>query len=151
VPLILCFLVFFQFSAQATELKFKNYLVKNSETLMLIAFNQYRDYSLWRQILADNQDVLKDGPKLVNGMVIKLRLPLRPFEIESRQDQSPYLIKSGDTLGRISTKVYGVHKYWRDIYLNNRDQIKDPNLIFAGFTLYYRDLERRPAFDNRLY
>jgi hypothetical protein len=39
MPLILCFLVFFQVSAQATELKFKNYQVKNSETLMLIAFN----------------------------------------------------------------------------------------------------------------
>ena len=118
---------------------------------MLIAFNQYSDYSLWRQILADNQDVLKDGPKLVNGMVIKLRLPLRPFEIYPHQDQHPYLIKSGDTLGGISTKVYGIQKYWRDIYLNNREQIKDPNLIFAGFTLYYRDIKRKPAFVNRLY
>ena len=49
----------------------------------------------------------------------------------------------GETLGTISNKHYGVTKRWKDLYENNRPMIKDPNLIFAGFTLYYvpdRDL-----------
>ena len=50
---------------------------------------------------------------------------------------NPWVIRGGDTLGIISQEVYSTNSKWRDIYNNNRQLIKDPNLIFAGFTLYY--------------
>ena len=37
----------------------------------------------------------------------------------------------------ISKKKYGTPVRWKSIWDNNKPMIKDPNLIFAGFTLYY--------------
>jgi len=55
---------------------------------------------------------------------------------------NPYLIKSGDSLSLISKKVYGDWREWPAIHKNNPKQIRDPNLIFAGFTLYYLPLNK---------
>jgi nucleoid-associated protein YgaU len=43
----------------------------------------------------------------------------------------------GETLGTISSDKYGTPVKWRKIYDNNRPLIKNPNTIYAGFTLYY--------------
>jgi hypothetical protein len=59
-----------------------------------------------------------------------------------------YKIKKGDTLGSISTEVYGTSKKWRKLWENNKQLIRDPNRIFAGFYLYYTlspDEQNRPA------
>jgi nucleoid-associated protein YgaU len=32
---------------------------------------------------------------------------------------------------------YGTTRKWKKIYKNNEPLVRDPNLIFAGFTLYY--------------
>jgi hypothetical protein len=48
-----------------------------------------------------------------------------------------YLIKKGDTLGLISNDVYGTTRKWKKLWENNRQLIKDPNRIYAGFYLYY--------------
>ncbi len=48
-----------------------------------------------------------------------------------------YLIKRGDTLGTISGDVYGTRAKWKKLWENNRQLIKDPNKIYAGFSLYY--------------
>jgi len=46
-------------------------------------------------------------------------------------------------LGVISTKVYdGEKKYWKKLWENNKPMIRDPNLIFAGFTIFYQPLEQ---------
>ena len=49
-----------------------------------------------------------------------------------------YLIKRGDTLGVISNDVYGTTRKWKKLWENNRQLIKDPNKIYAGFYLYYQ-------------
>ena len=49
----------------------------------------------------------------------------------------PHLVQEGETLGSISEDKYGTPSKWRPIYENNRPLIKDPDLIFAGFTIYY--------------
>jgi nucleoid-associated protein YgaU len=40
--------------------------------------------------------------------------------------------KNTDCLWRIAQKVYKDAAYWPAIYIANRDQIKDPDLIFPG-------------------
>ncbi|RBL93688.1 LysM peptidoglycan-binding domain-containing protein [Chitinophaga flava] len=41
-----------------------------------------------------------------------------------------YEVKSGDNLSKIAKNYPGVS--WQDIYQANKDQIKDPNVIYPG-------------------
>lgn len=118
------------------------YEVQKGETLMWIAFKLYGDYSKWREVQAMNSDVLADG--LQPGDRIKYN----SGQFNWNPVGLPHLIRNGETLGVISKDKYGTPAKWRSIWDNNRDMIKDPNLIFAGFTLYYIPDEREPASDS---
>lgn len=113
--------------------KYATYITKHRDTLMLIAFKAYTNYSKWKTILRDNPQ-LGNSTALTKGMEIKLR---KPLFLHDPPKGRPYLIRKDDSLSKISNKVYGQWQLWPKIYENNRDQIKDPNLIFAGFTLFY--------------
>ena len=43
-----------------------------------------------------------------------------------------YVVVSGDSLSKIAKRQYGDMNQWRRIYDANRDQIKDPDLIYPG-------------------
>lgn len=109
------------------------YTVEKNDTLMFVAFKIYGDYGKWKELSRLNPDLAVTDLK--EGDVLKYNIPAERFEWNPQGN--PYLIKRNQTLGIISNEVYGVPKRWRDIYNNNRPMIKDPNLIFAGFTLYY--------------
>lgn len=121
----------------------KTYTVQKNETLMLVAFKLFGDYSKWKSLSAANQDVLKGSTLLREGMVLKYTAPAEEFVWNPQG--LPYLIRTGDTLGKISGNVYGTVKKWKSIWDNNRPLIRDPNLIFAGFTLYYLENGREVA------
>jgi len=55
--------------------------------------------------------------------------------------------KNTDCLWRIAAKVYKDASYWPAIYLANKDQIKDPDLIFPGqkFTIPPKP-QKRPSY-----
>ena len=113
------------------------YQVKKGDTLLLIAFNIYGDYTKWRNISALNGNVRH----IREGQVLQYEIPEHEFVWNPRGN--PHLIQMGETLGTISYDKYGVESRWRDLYENNQPMIQNPNLIFAGFTLYYipdRDL-----------
>ncbi len=112
------------------------YVVQKNETLMMISFKLYGDYSKWRTLAKRNKKVVKNGIVLA-GKTIKYKKPSQEFSWQPQGN--PYLIKSGDTLGKISNDVYGSQKKWKKIWDNNRPLIKDPNRIFSGFTIYYLD------------
>jgi nucleoid-associated protein YgaU len=109
----------------------KTYTAGKDETLMWISFKLYGDYRYWRVLSKMNGGMIN----LKKNAGIKYKVPVNEFIWEPKG--SPYLIKRGDTLGRISTNIYGIVSKWRAIYENNKEMIRDPNLIFAGFTLYY--------------
>lgn len=108
------------------------YTVKSGETLMMVAFNVYGDYRMWKKIAMMNGI---SGTMVSAGATLKYNKPAQEFVWNP--EGLPYLIKTGDTLGTISQDKYGTDSKWRMIYNNNKPLIKDPNLIFAGFTLYY--------------
>ncbi len=109
-----------------------SYTVKRGETLMMAAFNIYGDYRKWK----DLRDLNGMSSSVVNeGAVIRYKKPASEFVWNP--EGLPYLIKNGDSLVSISNDKYGTTNKWKLIYNNNRPLIKDPNLIFAGFTLYY--------------
>lgn len=47
-----------------------------------------------------------------------------------------YTVQKGDSLSKIAQQQYGDASQWRRIYDANRDQIKDPDLIHPGWTLF---------------
>lgn len=110
--------------------------VGKNETLMMIAFNIYGDYGKWKEIASYNN---LSSYKLTEGQQLKYLAPGTSFEWSPQGN--PYLIKKQDTLGKISDATYGTSKKWKDIWQNNIPLIKDPNKIFAGFTIYTPSLE----------
>tara|TARA_B100000029_G_scaffold490899_1_gene550459 strand:- start:40 stop:690 length:651 start_codon:yes stop_codon:yes gene_type:complete len=110
------------------------YKVKKGETLMLIAFKLYGDYGKWKSIASQNPQLKVKGIR--SGMSLKYDVPTKEFSWQPVG--LAHLIKSGETLGKISKSKYGTSKKWKNIWNNNRPLIKNPNLIFAGFTLYYK-------------
>ena len=104
------------------------YTVEKNDTLMMISFKFYGDYSKWRTIQEMNPEM---STVLSVGQVIKLPKPEEAFVWSPSGE--PYIIQRGDTLGTISRSKYGTKSKWRKIYENNKPLIKDPNLIFAGF------------------
>lgn len=53
----------------------------------------------------------------------------------------PYTIQSGDSLWKIAVKYYGNGNYWKKIFADNSDIIKDPNKIRVGQVLRINPLQ----------
>lgn len=121
----------------------KIYQVQKNETLMMIAFKLYGDYGKWKELASYNRDALKGSTAVTAGMNLKYMAPAEEFVWNP--EGLPYLIKTGDNLGKISANVYQTSKKWKMIWDNNRPLIKDANKIFAGFTLYYLESGRDVA------
>lgn len=121
----------------------KTYTVQKNETLMLIAFKLYGDYEKWKELANYNKDALRGSTQLKAGMTLSYLAPAEEF-IWNPQGL-PYLIRTGDSLSGISKTVYNNVKKWKLLWDNNRPLIKDPNKIYAGFTIYYIENGREVA------
>lgn len=51
-----------------------------------------------------------------------------------------YTVVKGDSLSKIAKRVYGKASYWRQIFEANRDNVKDPDLIYPGQVLRLPEL-----------
>lgn len=83
-----------------------------------------------KQLGANNIGVLskmQDKIAVIEGKIAQLRASL------PKADYDEYTVVKGDYLWKISGKedIYGDPYQWIRIYTYNRDQIKDPNLIYA--------------------
>lgn len=112
----------------------ENYKIRRGDTLMKISFAKYGDIYRWREIFEANREVLKDYNRIPIGAVIVIH-GVEFVVIEKNGE--PYLIRRGDTLGRIAGQLYGDRTKWRVLWQNNRKLIRNPNRIYAGFTIYY--------------
>lgn len=113
----------------------ETYTVQKGDTLMKIAFETYGDISKWREIYDANRDKIQDPNQISKGMTLSISKPGMPISIAGNGER--YLIKQGDTLGTISNAVYGTQSRWKEIWENNKQLIQNPNVIYAGFYLYY--------------
>lgn len=116
--------------------KIMSYKVQKGETLMQIAFKIYGDVSKWKDIKQMNGSKLSKSSALRSNMELKYKAPAQVFVWNP--EGTPHLIKTGETLGTISNSVYQTPKKWKQIWENNKPLIKNPNVIYAGFTLYYQ-------------
>lgn len=123
----------------------ETYQVQKGDTLMLISYKLYGHHRNWKEILKLNPGKIKGHNALIEGTQLTYTVPdtvpVIPLGL-------PYLIKLGDSLSLISGKVYGDVKQWKPIYENNKVEITDPNVIYAGFTIYYPEKDQLKLSKN---
>ena len=110
----------------------ESYRMQKGDTLMMVSYKIYGDYRKWRDLKAMNKNI----KKFKEGVELKYQMPDSKFNW--KPNGLPYLVKTGDTLQVISMEKFATTRKWKSIYNNNRPLIRDPNLIFAGFTIYYQ-------------
>jgi nucleoid-associated protein YgaU len=49
-----------------------------------------------------------------------------------KNNKNEYVVKQYDTLSKISEEIYGDFRFWKDIYNANKDNIKNPKIIYPG-------------------
>lgn len=114
--------------------KTETYKVRSGDTLMKISFEKFGNIYRWREIYDSNKAKIPNLNRLTAGTVLTIQGV--EYVVIQRNGQ-PYLIRRGDTLVKISNKVYETPTEWKSIWKNNPQLISDPNKIYAGFTLYY--------------
>jgi nucleoid-associated protein YgaU len=114
------------------------YVIKRSDTLMKISFENLGNLLRWKEIYSDNKDKIGNPNSLQIGTSILIHLS-NPIRVDKNGE--PYLIRPRDTLFKISDKLYGTIRKWKALWENNLQLIHDPNRIYAGFYLYYLSLE----------
>lgn len=57
----------------------------------------------------------------------------------AKENTITYTVTAGDTLYKIAQKMYGDRKFWKKIYVDNKDVLKNPNRIYIGqkLTIYF--------------
>lgn len=119
------------------------YTVKPGDTLMKVAFHLYGDVERWKELQELNREALKGGEHLRKGMKLRYEVPSEPFVLD--EHAKVYEIKKGDTLAGIADEVYGRKMKYKKLQGYNKKLIKNPNRIFAGFTIYYDITEQEMA------
>lgn len=117
------------------------YRVRPGDTLMKVAYLVYGDVYLWKKVLDDNIDRISNPNRLEKGTELRV-------DQEAQHDDysgfEKYLIQHGDTLGTISSGLYGTKKRWKALWKWNDKLIKDPNRIYAGFFIRYVPSDQAP-------
>jgi len=62
--------------------------------------------------------------------VASITIPQRKMDIPEQ-----YTVQSGDTLQKISQKLYGTTKKWHKLYLLNKDILKSPDKVHPGMVI----------------
>jgi nucleoid-associated protein YgaU len=117
--------------------KTQQYKVKPGDTLMKISFEMFGNLYRWKEIYEANRGKFADYKAMPIGTVLTI------YGVEYvviQRNGKPYLIKRNDTLRRISNQLYGNADYWQELWHNNPQLIQNPNQIYYGFTMYYREL-----------
>uniref|UniRef100_A0A7C2K1R3 LysM peptidoglycan-binding domain-containing protein n=1 Tax=candidate division WOR-3 bacterium TaxID=2052148 RepID=A0A7C2K1R3_UNCW3 len=100
------------------------YTVQKGDYLSKIAAQRYiyNNWKAWPRIYRANRDLIKDPNLIYPGWVLKI-----PRGIVTEIEVIP-----GDCLWKIAgfTWIYNNPRLWTNIYEANKDQIKDPNLIY---------------------
>lgn len=82
----------------------------------------------------DKKDDRKEGKKKPDFSNVKSgsSAAAKP---EATKEAKTYTVMGGDSLWKISERMYGNGNEWRKIYEANKDRIKDPDVIQPGWVL----------------
>lgn len=76
---------------------------------------------------------------LKKAVVLAMAVMMFGSVLTAQAENGVYTVKRGDNLHKIAKEVYGDAEKWNVIYEANRDQIKDPNKIWAKQNLVTPD------------
>lgn len=74
-------------------------------------------------------------PSVANPTSVKKTAPPPPGVASQRRLPASYTVVKGDTLSRISSKIYGSSVRWPDIYNANRDKLPSEDSVRPGMVL----------------
>lgn len=107
-----------------------HYTVIRGDCLWRIAKRNdvYGDPYKWTKVYYFNKDQIKNADLIYPGQIF--RIPLAP--IDESDMPTRYEVVRGDSLWKIAgyEKIYGDPYKWTVIYKANKEQIKDPNIIY---------------------
>ncbi len=91
------------------------------------------------QVVAPKEEVQEETQEIILPEEVQeeaaVILPPEPVEPEPAVEEvkfTTYKVKKGDTLQKISKKVYGTTKRWQEIFEFNKGTLKNPNKIYPG-------------------
>jgi len=105
------------------------YTIRAGDCLWNIAKTQMGDAMKWQDIFNANKDILGNNPDLIRpGTTINL-----PGQEVAANPANNYVVKSGDSLWKISENLLGDGSKWNELYQANASIIGDnPRLIMPG-------------------
>lgn len=129
------------------------YTVQKGDWLSKIAKNVYGNSAMWQEVASEN------GLNNPNHIVPGQKLTFKVTNEQSRSFQDSYakvnwhdgnnnlrngedgfydvVVAKGDSLSKISERLFGDYSGWTKIYEANKAQITNPNLIFVGQKLTF--------------
>jgi nucleoid-associated protein YgaU len=114
------------------------YYVQKGDTLGTIAQKIYGKKSRWKELAQANN--LQDPNRIYAGDVVLYTLDdssrgfADKYESSGRQSVT---VAAGDTLSKISAKIYGSEGAWRTLWKEN-PEVRNPDSIRPGMVLFYR-------------
>lgn len=110
--------------------------LEKNELMTIIQGLKNENGQLKREIVSLKKQV--GAPQKTESIKVK-ETPLPDFkpikEIRTAQTDSIYTVAEGDTLSRISYKVYGSGVHWEKIFNANQDKLRSPNDLKVGQVL----------------
>ena len=70
--------------------------------------------------------------KDLGSIQVETSAPIPEEEITSTPEFETYIVQKDDTLQKISEKIYGTTKKWKEIFEANQDTLKSPDKIRPG-------------------
>lgn len=133
----------------------KEYVIQQGDTYENIAKKEYGDGRMWAVIAEANPNMPPTRMRVGKKIMIPAKAapaasaPSTPeFTPGALQPDRTYVVKAGDTLSGISSKVYNTVRHTGKIFDANRDVIGDPNFLVVGTKLFMPDLAVRPPSSN---
>lgn len=118
------------------------YVVRAGDSLAKIAREVLGNESRWRELAALNKDVVDEDDGVRVG--VRLTLPgtgatpaAKPKVSRAAEEKATrtYVVKRGDTLGRIAQRQLGSSKRKSEILELNRGKVRDEDAIVVGMAL----------------
>lgn len=113
------------------------YTVLPGDNLWKIAVKFYGSGGYWRKIYEGNRAVITDPARIYAGQRLTILLSgenaggaAKASGADGRK--TLYRVAAGDSLWKISLKVYGNGRFWERLYRANQGKISNPKRIYAG-------------------
>ena len=126
---------------EAEASRFKDYFTEEIEKAKILIDESMQLFA--DESYSDSCDKSEEAIEILNSVAIAMESKAEEMRLEQERKaeetvvkEREYIVKYNpkerDCLWRIALNVYNDAKLWPLIYIANRDQIKDPDLIFPG-------------------